>query len=240
MAGLGESARILVADDDSAVLDAISHSLEREQFKVETAGDGEEALAAARRRAFDVVILNVMMPRLFGTDVCRTLRAESDVPIILLSARDAELDRVLGLELGADDYITKPFSMAELISRVRTILRRRELDRASAGGVRQVGDIRIDFARHQVSLDGEPVHLTRSEFRLLALLAEQPERVFSRREIMEHLWQSPYVGDERAADIHISNLRRKIEREPRNPERLVTVRGVGYSLVPVVSVRTHN
>ena len=240
MAGLGESARILVADDDSAVLDAISHSLEREQFKVETAGDGEEALAAARRRAFDVVILNVMMPRLFGTDVCRTLRAESDVPIILLSARDAELDRVLGLELGADDYITKPFSMAELISRVRTILRRRELDRASAGGVRQVGDIRIDFARHQVSLDGEPVHLTRSEFRLLALLAEQPERVFSRREIMEHLWQSPYVGDERAADIHISNLRRKIEREPRNPERLVTVRGVGYSLVPVVSVPTHN
>ena len=240
MAGLGESARILVADDDSAVLDAISHSLEREQFKVETAGDGEEALAAARRRAFDVVILNVMMPRLFGTDVCRTLRAESDVPIILLSARDAELDRVLGLELGADDYITKPFSMAELISRVRTILRRRELDRASAGGVRQVGDIRIDFARHQVSLDGEPVHLTRSEFRLLALLAEQPERVFSRREIMEHLWQSPYVGDERAADIHISNLRRKIEPEPRNPERLVTVRGVGYSLVPVVSVPTHN
>ena len=240
MAGLGESARILVADDDSAVLDAISHSLEREQFKVETAGDGEEALAAARRRAFDVVILNVMMPRLFGTDVCRTLRAESDVPIILLSARDAELDRVLGLELGADDYITKPFSMAELISRVRTILRRRELDRASAGGERQGGDIRIDFARHQVSLDGGPVHLTRSEFRLLALLAEQPERVFSRREIMEHLWQSPYVGDERAADIHISNLRRKIEREPRNPERLVTVRGVGYSLVPVVSVRTHN
>jgi two-component system, OmpR family, response regulator RegX3 len=229
-----------VADDDPAVRDAITHSLERERFEVVTAGDGEEALELARASQFDVVLLNVMMPRFFGTDVCRTLRGESDVPIILLSARDAELDRVLGLELGADDYITKPFSMAELISRVRTILRRRELDRLAAGGVRQVGDIRIDFARHQVTIVGESVHLTRSEFRLLALLAQEPERVFTRREIMEHLWQSPYVGDERAADIHISNLRRKIEHDPRNPERLVTLRGVGYTLVPFVGVPTHN
>ena len=229
-----------MADDDSAVLDAISHSLEREHFEVETVGDGEAALEAARGGAFDVVILNVMMPRLFGTDVCRTLRAESDVPIILLSARDAELDRVLGLELGADDYLTKPFSMAELISRVRTILRRRELDRASAGGIRQVGDIRIDFTRHQVSVAGKTVHLTRSEFRLLTLIAELPERVFSRREIMENLWQSPYIGDERACDIHVSNLRRKLEADPRNPERLVTVRGIGYTLIPIVGVPTHN
>jgi two-component system response regulator RegX3 len=233
-------ARILVADDDSAVLDAISHGLEREHFEVVTAGDGEEALEQARAAQFDVVILNVMMPRMFGTDVCRNLRAESDVPIILLSARDSELDRVLGLELGADDYITKPFSMNELVSRVRTILRRRELDRISAGGVRQVGDIRVDLARHQVTVAGEPVHLTRSEFRLLALLAQEPERVFSRREIMEHLWQSPYVGDERAADIHLSNLRRKLERDPRNPERLQTVRGVGYTLVPIVGIPTRN
>jgi two-component system response regulator RegX3 len=237
---LPEHSRILVADDDTAVLDAIRHSLERERFDVETAENGEEALELARYGAFDVVILNVMMPKLFGTDVCRTLRAESDVPIILLSARDAELDRVLGLELGADDYVTKPFSMAELISRVRAILRRRELDRISAGGIRQVGDVRIDLGRHQVTIAGEPVHLTRSEFRLLALLAQEPERVFNRREIMEHLWQSPYVGDERAADIHISNLRRKIERDPRNPDRLTTVRGVGYTLVPVVSVPIHN
>jgi two-component system response regulator RegX3 len=237
---LGNFARILVADDDTAVLDAITHSLEREHFEVETAADGEEALEKARATQFDVVVLNVMMPRMFGTDVCRNLRAESDVPIILLSARDSEIDRVLGLELGADDYITKPFSMNELISRVRTILRRRELDRIAAGGIRQVGDVRIDLARHQVTIGGEPVHLTRSEFRLLALLAQEAERVFSRREIMEHLWQSPYVGDERAADIHISNLRRKIEQDARNPERLVTVRGVGYTLVPVVSVPTHN
>jgi two-component system response regulator RegX3 len=234
LAGLSDSARILVADDDTAVLDAIGHSSERERFEVETAGDGEEALAAARRGVFDVVILNVMMPRLFGTDVCRTLRAESDAPIILLSARDAELDRVLGLELGADDYLTKPFSMAELISRVRTILRRRELDRASVGGIRQVGDIRIDFTRHQVSVAGEMVHLTRSEFGLLTLLAEQPERVFSRRDIVEHLWQSPYVGDERACDIHVSNLRRKLEADPRNPERLVTVRGIEDAMVELL------
>jgi DNA-binding response OmpR family regulator len=150
------------------------------------------------------------------------------------------IDRVLGLELGADDYITKPFSMNELISRVRTILRRRELDRVAAGGIQQVGDLRVDLARHQVTIAGEPVHLTRSEFRLLTLLAAEPERVFTRREIMEHLWQSPYIGDERACDIHISNLRRKIEHDPRSPERLVTVRGVGYSLVPIVSVPTLN
>ena len=229
-----------MADDDSAVVDAITHSLENEHFEVIRAGDGEEALETARATQFDVVILNVMMPRLFGTDVCRNLRAESDVPIILLSARDAEIDRVLGLELGADDYITKPFSMNELISRVRTLLRRRELDRVAAGGIQQVGDIRVDLARHQVTIAGEPVHLTRSEFRLLTLLAGESERVFTRREIMEHLWQSPYIGDERACDIHISNLRRKIEHDPRSPERLVTVRGVGYSLVPIVSVPTLN
>jgi two-component system response regulator RegX3 len=237
---VAEAARILVADDDAAVREAISHSFERERFEVVLAEDGEQALELARASQFDAVILNVMMPRLFGTDACRMLRAESDVPIILLSARDAELDRVLGLELGGDDYVTKPFSMAELISRVRAILRRRELDRMAAGGVRQVGDIRIDFARHHVTVAGTTVHLTRSEFRLLSLLAQEPERVFSRREIMEHLWQSPYVGDERASDIHISNLRRKIEPDSRNPERLVTVRGVGYTLVPIVGVRSEN
>jgi two-component system response regulator RegX3 len=225
-----------VADDDDDDVAAIRHSLEQDRFHVETAGDGEEALEMARAAQFDVVMLNAIMPRLFGTDVCRILRGESDVPIILLSARDSELDRVLGLELGADDYITKPFSMAELVSRVRAILRRRELDRMAAGGVRQIGDIRIDFARHRVGINGTAVHLTRSEFRLLTLLSEEPERVYSRREIMEHLWQSPYIGDERAADIHVSNLRRKIEKDPRNPARLMTVRGAGYTLLPFVSV----
>src|SRR4051794_13767701 len=156
-----------------------------------------------------------MMPRLFGTDVCRTLRAESTLPIILLTARDAELDRVLGLELGADDYVTKPFSSAELISRVRALLRRRDLDRSDsrAATVITVGGLAIDFARHEVEVDGQAVELTPAEFKLLTLLAEEPERAFTREQIMEHLWRSPYVGDARACDVHISNLRRKVERD---------------------------
>jgi two-component system response regulator RegX3 len=228
------TARVLVADDEPAILDAVGYAFRREGFDVATVVDGEAALAAARSEPFDVIVLDVMMPGPSGTDVCRTLRAESDVPIVLLTAKDSELDRVLGLELGADDYVTKPFSMAELVSRIRSILRRRELDRAAGGGaVRQVGGVKVDFGRHQVEVDGKPVHLTPSEFAVLALLVEQPERVFTRRQIMEHLWQSPYVGDERACDVHVSNLRRKIERDPANPERIVTVRGVGYKLVPV-------
>jgi DNA-binding response OmpR family regulator len=152
----------------------------------------------------------------------------------MLTARDAEVDRVLGLELGADDYLTKPFSLAELVSRIRAILRRRELDRA--GGTPAtivVGRLTLDLARHQVQVEGRNVSLTPSEFNLLALLTSEPERVFSRRQIMEHLWQSTYVGDERAADVHVSALRRKIERDPSHPERIVTVRGFGYKLVHV-------
>jgi two-component system response regulator RegX3 len=171
---------------------------------------------------------------MLGTDVCRTLRAEGDLPIILLTAKDAEVDRVLGLELGADDYVTKPFSFAELVSRVRALLRRRELDRsASTPLVKSVGGLRIDFARHTIEVDGRDVSLTPSEFNLLTLLAEEPERVFSRSQIMEHLWRTPHVGDPRAADVHVSNLRRKIERDPGHPERIVTVREVGYKLMPV-------
>jgi DNA-binding response OmpR family regulator len=228
------SARILIADDEPAILDAVSYSFRREGFDVDAVVDGEAALTAARSQPYDLVVLDVMMPGPSGTDVCRALRGESDVPILLLTARDSELDRVLGLELGADDYVTKPFSMSELVSRVRAILRRRELDRAAGPAVaRQIGGVKVDFARHQVHVDGEPVHLTPSEFKVLALLAEEPERVFTRRQVMEHLWQSPYVGDERACDVHVSNLRRKIERDPANPERVVTVRGIGYKLVPV-------
>jgi two-component system response regulator RegX3 len=175
-----------------------------------------------------------MMPGMLGTDVCRILRTESDLPIILLTAKDAEVDRVLGLELGADDYVTKPFSSAELVSRVRALLRRRELDlRRASGAPRTIGGVRIDFARHEVEVDGSGVRLTPSEFRLLALLAEEPERVFTREQIMEHLWRTHYVGDARACDVHISNLRRKLERDPAHPERIVTVREVGYKLVAV-------
>jgi len=228
------SPTILVVDDEPAILDAVSYALRRDGFSVETAADGDTAMEQARMGGYDLLVLDVMLPRQSGTDICRALRAErSDVPIILLTARDAEVDRVLGLELGADDYVTKPFSMAELVSRVRALLRRRELDRAAAGAaVRQLGGLRLDLARHQVWVDGNPVHLTPSELKVLALLAEEPERVFSRRQIMEHLWQSVFVGDERACDVHVSSLRRKIERDPAQPERIVTVRGVGYKLVP--------
>jgi two-component system, OmpR family, response regulator RegX3 len=226
--------RILVVDDEPAIVDAVAYALEGEGYEVDSRGDGEAALAAALDEGFDLVVLDLMLPKLSGTEVCRRLRAESDIPIVMLTAKDAEVDRVLGLEIGADDYVTKPFSIAELVSRVRALLRRRQLDSAGRGfAFKRIGSLTLDLTRHKVSLDGGEVQLTPSEFRLLALLAEEPERVYSRREIMQHLWESSYVGDERACDIHISNLRRKLERVPDEPERILTIRGVGYKLVPV-------
>ena len=194
------------------------------------------ARAAVERAAedpYDVVVLDVMFPDGSGFDVCRAIRAGSSVPILMLTAKDAEVDRVLGLELGADDYVTKPFSSAELVSRIRAILRRRELDRAERGeAVREVGGLRLDLARHEVMVDGEPVRLTPSELKLLAVLAGEPGRVVTRRELMQELWATDFVGDEHACEVHVSNLRRKIETDPARPERLVTVRGAGYKLVP--------
>jgi DNA-binding response OmpR family regulator len=223
---------ILLVDDDPGVLDVVAFMLRREGFDVDEERDGTAALERARQNSYDIVILDVMLPGMSGTDVCRALRSESDVPILMLTARDAEIDRVLGLELGADDYVTKPFSTAELLSRVRAILRRRDLDRATGGAtVRRLGGLQIDLGRHEVSVDGDRVHLTLSEFKVLSLLAEQPERVVSRRERMQHLWASEHVGDEHACEVHISNLRRKIEKDATQPERLVTVRGMGYKLV---------
>ena len=225
---------VLLVDDDPGVLDVVAFTLRREGFEVDEETDGARALAAARERDYDLVILDVMLPALSGTDVCRALRAESDVPIVMLTARDAELDRVNGLDVGADDYVTKPFSSAELVSRVRAILRRRELDRANvAPAVRQLGGLHLDLVRHEVTVDGEPVRLTLSEFKVLSLLAEEPERIISRRELMQHLWSSEHVGDEHACEVHVSNLRRKIERDPTRPQRLVTVRGLGYKLLSV-------
>jgi len=228
------SERILVVDDEPAIVDAVAYALEGEGYEVASRADGEAALSAALDGTFDLVVLDLMLPRLSGTEVCRRLRAESDIPIVMLTAKDAEVDRVLGLEIGADDYVTKPFSIAELVSRVRALLRRRDLDRAGRGyAFKRVGSLTLDLTRHKVSLAGGEVQLTPSEFRLLALLAEEPERAYSRREIMQHLWESSYVGDERACDIHISNLRRKLEEAPDEPQRILTVRGIGYRLVPV-------
>jgi two-component system, OmpR family, response regulator RegX3 len=226
------TSRVLVVDDDPGIQDVVRFALAGEGFAVDTVGDGTSALERAGRGDYDVVVLDVMLPDLPGTEVCRRLRAAgSAVPILMLTARDAEVDRVLGLELGADDYIAKPFSRAELVSRVRAILRRRELDRAEGTApVRQIGGLRLDFVRHEVQVEGEHVQLTPSEFKLLSLLAQRPGEVFTRAEIMRHLWGSDHVGDEHPADVHVSNLRRKIELSPGSPQRLVTVRGAGYKL----------
>lgn len=225
--------KILVVDDEPAIRDSVAYALEREGYDVVGAEDGETALELARSESFEAIILDIKLPGRSGTDVCRELRAKSSVPIMMLTARGAELDRIVGLELGADDYMAKPFSVSELVARVRAILRRRELDRSEAGSLRRVGGLLLDFRRHAVLVDGKQVELTPMEFRLLALMAEEPERVFDRRELMRHLWESDFGGGERACDSHVVNLRRKLERDPSRPERIVTVRGVGYKLVPV-------
>jgi two-component system response regulator RegX3 len=225
--------RLLIVDDEPAIRDAVGYAFRNEGFEVETRGDGDSGLRAALEGGFDLVIIDLMLPGLAGTEVCRRLRAEDPVPIVMLTAKNAEADRLLGLEIGADDYVSKPFSMAELIGRVRAILRRQKLARSGTEGVMRVGDLELDPVRHEVAVAGEARQLTPSEFRLLRLLAGSPQKVFSRREIMQDLWDSTYVGDQRACDIHISNLRRKLEEDPANPRRIVTVRGVGYKLEPV-------
>jgi DNA-binding response OmpR family regulator len=217
--------RILVADDDPSVLEAIAYAFEREDFDVDTVEDGEAALAAAQESTYDLLILNVMMPRLYGTDVVRELQFGSRTPVVLLSGRDARADRIVGLELGADDYVTKPFSVQELVSRVRAILRREERGRPRAPLVRQIDDIELDYENGTVSQGGLPVALTRSEFRLLGLLAERKGEVVSRQAILEHLWQSEYAGDEDAGDLYVSNLRRKLGHGT-----IETVSGEGYRL----------
>jgi two-component system, OmpR family, response regulator RegX3 len=225
--------RVLIVDDEPALVDSVAYALRKEGFEVDCVGDGEGALAVLERASFDLVLLDLNLPSLSGIEVCRRLRSESAVPIIMLTARDSELDRVLGLEVGADDYVAKPFSMAELVGRVRALLRRRDLDRGDVGKRRLVGGLEMDLLRHEAAVDGKQIQLTPSEFKLLAYLAEDPDRVYSRRELMQLLWGSAFVGDERACDAHVANLRRKIEREPAAPERLLSVRGVGYKLVAV-------
>jgi two-component system response regulator RegX3 len=226
------SPRILVVEDEESIADAVAYTLRGEGFAVDAVADGEFALEATSRHDYDLILLDLMLPGLSGLEVCRRLRARSPVPILIVTARTAEVDHVVGLEAGADDFITKPFSMPALVGHVRAILRRRELDRAEVedGRLRQVGGIELDLARRTAKVDGRPIRLTESEFRLLALMMESPGRVFSRRELMQHLWESTYVGDQRAADVHIAHLRRKIEPDPQVPARLLTVRGAGYML----------
>ena len=227
------SPRILLVEDEPALADAVGYALRGDGHDVEAAPDGERALEALQQETFDLLILDLMLPGISGIEVCRRVRDEGAVPVVMLTARDADVDKVLGLETGADDYLTKPFAMAELLARVRAILRRRELDAHEAHPTREIGGLLLDLERYEVTVDGEPVQLTHSELKLLALLAREPGRVYSRREIMQHLWESTYIGDARAADLHVSNIRSKIEPDPARPSRLVTVRGAGYKLVAV-------
>jgi DNA-binding response OmpR family regulator len=224
--------RILVVEDEPAISDAVSYALREAGYEVDAVGDGTDALEQARTRRYDLMVLDLLLPGVPGMEVCTRLRAEqNDLPIVMLTALDAEHDRVEGLDTGADDYVTKPFSVAEVVSRVRSHLRRRELDRSRSSSVVSVGALRLDVARHSASIDGKPLLLTRSEFRLVALLASEPGKPFTRERLIRHLWESDFVGDRRAIDVHVSNLRRKLEQDPRKPRRLLTVRGVGYKLV---------
>jgi two-component system response regulator RegX3 len=225
-------ARILLADSAPEVREDIGKVLRRECFEVEYAGDGEAALSAATRGPVDLVLIDLDLRKLSGLEVLRKLRSVSTVPVIALSARENELDCVLALELGADDCVTKPCGLSELVSRVRALLRRCEYERAAMRGpVRELGGLRIDIGTRQVVVDERSVHLTTSQFRLLDLLTEDPGRIITRREILHRLWDSSHEADDHVCDVHISNLRHKIERDPRNPQRIVTVRGMGYKLV---------
>lgn len=218
---------ILVVDDDKKTVDLLRLYLEREKYRVLAAYDGQQALMLARQKCPDLIILDWMLPKVDGLDVCRILRTESNVPIILLTAKATEEDTLQGLELGADDYITKPFSPRELVARVRVILRRAYPQEEPPEELR-IGPLRIDFRAHEVWRDGKPVDITPKEFRLLETLAREPGRAFSRLELVQRVFGLDYEGFERTVDVHIMNLRKKIEASPNEPVYLQTVYGVGY------------
>ncbi len=223
--------RILLVDDEQSVQTLLSYPLRQEGFEVVSAGDGQEALDRAREQSFDLIVLDVMMPKVDGFEVCRQLRARSTVPIIMLTAKDEEFDTVLGLELGADDYITKPFSMREFRSRIKAVLRRADRLARDAGEDEQpvmLDGLSIDFAKRSVEIRGDPVKLTFVEFEVLAVLARHLGRVFSRTMLLERIWGDAAYRDPRTIDVHIRHLREKLERDPSQPEFLLTDRGFGY------------
>jgi DNA-binding response OmpR family regulator len=225
-----DSSTILLVDDEDSVQKLLTYPLERDGFRVVQARDGEQALRMFGDERIDLVVLDLMLPKVDGLEVCKRLRADSNVPIIMLTARGEELDKVLGLELGADDYITEPFSIREFRSRVRALLRRAGLPRERAREAETIesGELRIDPARRTVELAGEPVQLTYVEFELLTALASEPARVFTREMLLRALWGDSAYREPRTIDVHVRHLREKLERDPREPEYIFTVRGVGY------------
>jgi two-component system response regulator RegX3 len=228
---MAESPLVLVVDDEQSYRDALRVALEREGFRVEVAVDGPDALERFDAAHPSLVLLDVMLPRISGVDVCREIRTRSQVPIIMVTARNAEIDAVVGLEVGADDYVTKPFRLRELVARVRAALRRgrsEDLTLEDHADVLEVGDVRLDAARHEVAVRGERVALPLKEFELLELLLANAGRVLTRDVLIDRVWGPNYFGDTKTLDVHIKRLRAKIENDPARPQRIVTVRGVGY------------
>ena len=223
--------RVLVVEDEESISDPLSYLLRQEGFEVAVAATGPEGLAEFDRSGADIVLLDLMLPGLSGTEVCRTLRARSSVPVIMLTARDSEIDKVVGLELGADDYVTKPFSTRELVARVRAVLRRRGAEPEDVEtAALEAGPVRMDVERHVVTVDGRHVQLPLKEFELLEILLRNAGRVLTRGQLIDRVWGADYVGDTKTLDVHVKRLRAKIEPDPGVPQHLVTVRGLGYKL----------
>lgn len=219
--------RVLIVEDELSYRETLAFMLGREGFEVVEAADGTEGLAAYDRSGADIVLLDLMMPGLPGTEVCRQLRQRGPVPVIMLTARDSEIDKVVGLELGADDYVTKPFSHRELVARIRAVLRRGQ-DVELVPDVVEAGGVRMDVERHEVAVDGQPVRLALKEFELLEMLLRNAGRVMTRGQLIDRIWGADYVGDTKTLDVHVKRLRAKLETDPGNPEHLLTVRGLGY------------
>lgn len=220
--------RVLVVEDEESISDPLSYMLRREGFDVSVSATGPDALGSFDRTGADIVLLDLMLPGLSGTEVCRTLRQKSNVPIIILTARDSEVDKVVGLELGADDYVTKPFSHRELLARIRAVMRRGAEPEELLNSSLQAGPVRMDVERHTVSVAGSTVTLPLKEFDLLELLLRNSGRVLTRGQLIDRVWGADYVGDTKTLDVHIKRLRSKIEADPANPVLLLTVRGLGY------------
>ena len=219
--------RVLVVEDEESYRDALAYMLRKEGFDVVSAADGTEGLAAYDQGGADIVLLDLMMPGVPGTEVCRQLRQRGSVPVIMVTARDSEIDKVVGLELGADDYVTKPFSQRELVARIRAVLRRGQEAELTPDVVEAHG-VRMDVERHQVSVDGKPVRLALKEFELLEILLRNAGRVMTRGQLIDRVWGLDYVGDTKTLDVHVKRLRAKIEQDPARPQLLQTVRGLGY------------
>jgi len=220
--------RVLVVEDEESFSDALSFMLRREGYEVGVAADGAAALDEFDRHGADLILLDLMLPGISGTEVCRTLRQKSAVPIIMVTAKDGEVDKVVGLELGADDYVTKPFSSRELVARIRAVLRRRGEPEEMLPSTLEAGPVRIDVDRHVVAVRGQTIAMPLKEFDLLELLVRNAGRVLTRGQIIDRVWGSDYVGDTKTLDVHVKRLRAKIEVDPRNPTLILTVRGLGY------------